>query len=187
MTRGLAAALVVLMGLLAGCGKVNNLPSYGVIADFTLTDENGRAFGSADLAGKIYVADFFFTTCNGPCPRMSTQMNGVQKAIREYPDVQIVSFTVDPKTDTPEVLASYARRYKADPGRWHFLTGPQATLNNLCRSSFMLGNVDGSLEHSTRFVLVDGKSRIRGYYQTAEKESIPQLLADIRKLRKENS
>jgi protein SCO1/2 len=169
------------------CGQVNNLPSYSVVSDFTLTDENGQPFGSANLNGKIWVADFFFTTCNGPCPRMSTQMNSVQKAVREYPDVQMVSFTVDPATDTPIVLAAYARRYKADAGRWHFLTGPQETLNKLARKSFLLGDVDGTRQHSTRFVLIDAKGRVRGYYQTAEKESIPQLLDDIQKLRKENS
>lgn len=182
----MAVAMAGVAVWLTGCARVNHLPSYGVVADFTLTDETGKSFSSGRLAGKIWVADFFFTTCTGPCPRMSTQMNGVQKAIRDYPDVEIVSFTVDPKTDTPEVLAAYAKRYKADPGRWHFLTGPQETLNGLCRASFLLGNVDGSLEHSTRFVLVDGKSRIRGYYQTAEKEAIPQLLEDIQTLRKES-
>lgn len=172
---------------LFSCGKVNNLPSYGIVADFTLTDETGKPFPGAALNGKIWVADFFFTTCTGPCPRMSTQMNRVQNAVRQYPEVQLVSFTVDPATDTPAVLAAYARRYKADPERWHFLTGPQDTLNALARNSFLLGTVDGTREHSTRFVLVDGKGRIRGFYQTAEKESIPQLLADIQKLRKENS
>lgn len=173
--------------LLAACGKLNNLPSYGLVSGFTLTDENGRPFGAANLNGKIWVADFFFTTCTGPCPRMSTQMNGVQNAVRPFPDVQLVSFTVDPATDTPPVLAAYARRYKADPARWHFLTGPLDTMNRLARTSFMLGEVDGTRQHSTRFVLVDGKGRIRGYYLTAEKESIPQLLDDIQTLRKESS
>ncbi len=180
-------AVMLLLAWAAGCGKVNNLPSYGVVSEFTLTDERGKAFGSADLAGKIWVADFFFTTCTGPCPRMSTQMNGVQNAVREYPEVRIVSFTVDPQTDTPEVLAAYAKRYKAEPGRWYFLTGPMAALNSLAHDSFRVGSVDGTREHSTRFMLVDGKGRIRGYYLTAEKESIPQLLADINKLRKESS
>lgn len=180
-------ALFAILTLLVGCGLVNDLPSYGVVADFTLTDEKAAPFSSANLAGKIWVADFFFTSCLGPCPRMSTQMSQIQKAVREYPNVELVSFTIDPNNDTPEVLAAYARRYKAEPGRWHFLTGPRAVLHNLSRNSFMLGNVDGTLEHSTRFVLVDGKGRIRGFYQTAEKESIPQLLTDLQKLRKEMS
>ncbi len=173
------------LALLASCGSTNNLPSYGVVQTFSLTDQNGKPFSSTQLDGKIWVADFFFTTCNGPCPRMSTQMNHVQNAVHEFADVRMVSFTVDPKNDTPEILAAYAKRYKALPGVWHFLTGPREKLHELCRKSFMLGDVDGSLQHSTRFVLVDRKGRIRGYYQTAEKESIPQLIKDIKALRKE--
>jgi protein SCO1/2 len=179
--------LVIALVLLAGCGKVNNLPSLGLVPDFTLTGETGKSFGSADLDGKIWVADFFFTTCQGPCPRMSTQMSGVQKAVERYPEVHLVSFTIDPRTDTPPVLAAYARRYKANPERWHFLTGTPGALNRLSYDTFHLGPVDGSLQHSTRFVLIDGSRRIRAYYLTAEKESIPQLLSDIEKLHKEGS
>ena len=84
------------------------------------------------------------------------------------PGVKLVSFTVDPKHDTPAVLAAYATRYHAEPGRWFFLTGEQAALETLCRNGFKLGDVDGSLVHSTRFVLVDRHSRVRGFYSTSE-------------------
>jgi protein SCO1/2 len=92
---------------------------------------------------------------------------------------------VDPERDTPEVLAAYGKRYQANPARWTFLTGPQKDLHALSRDAFKLGDVTGDLEHSTRFVLVDRKSRIRGYYNTWEKEAIPNLLADIQTLLKE--
>lgn len=172
--------------MLAGCQQAD-LPSYGVVPDFVLTSETGEEFASkAALDGNVWVANFIFTTCHGPCPRMSSQMRHVQEAVKGSQGVRLVSFTIDPANDTPPVLADYARRYKAEPGLWHFLTGPQETLHSLKRNAFMLGSVDGSLEHSTRFVLVDKKSRIRGFYATDEAESIPKLIADIRALAKES-
>jgi protein SCO1/2 len=94
---------------------------------------------------------------------------------------------VDPKNDTPAVLAAYATRYRAEPGRWFFLTGEQAALESICRNGFKLGDVDGSLVHSTRFVLLDRRSRVRGFYSTPEDGALPKLLHDIRQLAKENS
>jgi protein SCO1/2 len=114
---------------------------------------------------------------------MSAQMRKVQDS--SAPEVMLVSFTVDPEHDTPEVLAAYAKTFKAATTRWRFLTGPRGTLHMLCKSAFKLGDVDGQLEHSTRFVLVDRKSRIRGYYSTWEADSSKKLLADIRAVSKE--
>ena len=179
---------LALICLLAACGKKPvDLPDYGFVPAFRLTAQSGDAFDSRSLEGKIWVADFIFTNCPGPCPRMTSQMHQVQQAVVKMRDVRLVSFTVDPARDTPAVLAGYARVHHASPELWYFLTGPQAALNDLCRNVFKLGNVDGTLMHSTRFILIDRKSHIRGYYDTSESESIPHLVADIHVLAAERS
>jgi len=173
--------------VLAGCRPAAPLPVYWQLPEFQLIAQSGQPFDSRSLAGSIWVADFIFTTCAGPCPRMSSQMRGVQTAVGTMPDVKLVSFTVDPAHDTPAVLAQYAGRYHAETGRWYFLTGGQSTLQSLCRDGFKLGDVDGSLVHSTRFVLVDRRNRVRGFYGTSDDEALPRLLHDIRTLRGEKS
>ena len=181
-----ATSAVVGALALAGCSGKPPLPSFGVVPDFTLTDQTGAAFQSASKLGKkIWIADFIFTNCPGPCPRMSSQMHQVQAALDGNDDVRFVSFTVDPARDTPPVLAAYAQHFEADPGKWYFLTGAEADLNRMSRGVFMLGNVDGSLQHSTRFALIDGSGRIRGYYLTSEADAIPTLIADTKRLLKE--
>jgi protein SCO1/2 len=173
--------------LLAGCTAHASLPAFGVVPDFTLTDQNGAPFSSSSaLRGQVWVADFIFTNCQGPCPRMSSQMHEVQKALAGMDGVRLVSFTVDPDRDTPEVLAAYSRRFLAEPGRWFFLTGPRETLHALSRQAFMLGDINGNLEHSTRFALVDGTSHIRGFYLTSEPDAIPRVVADAKDLLREH-
>jgi protein SCO1/2 len=110
----------------------------------------------------------------------------VDNALGEDSTVRFVSFTVDPARDTPAVLEKYADRYQAEAGRWYFLTGSQGDLQKLSRTVFQLGDTGGNLEHSTRFVLIDKKSRIRGYYLTAEEDAIPRLIADAKKVLKEH-
>ena len=180
---------VALLAGLAACGRMEQpLPVYGQVPRFELTAESGEPFDSAkSLDGNIWIADFIFTTCTGPCPRMSAQMRQVQNATAGTPGIRLVSFTVDPEHDTPPVLAEYAKRYHADPQRWHFLTGPTPKLQDLCRNAFKLGDVDGSLVHSTRFVLMDGRGHIRGYYGMSEDDSVSRLLRDVRKLSVERS
>ncbi len=172
-----------LLLFLAGCSSAPDLPSLGKVEQFHLTDQANQSFDSAKLAGKVWVADFFFTTCPGPCPRMSSQMHQVQMAL-EKDGIQLVSMTVDPAHDIPEVLDTYSKTYKASAGVWHFLTGEKEKLNHLAKDVFKLGLVDGSLEHSTRFVLVDGTGEIRGYYLTSEPDAIPRLIEDARGLLK---
>jgi protein SCO1/2 len=118
---------------------------------------------------------------------MSAQMRRVQTAVTEIPDVRLVSFSVDPERDTPPVLAEYARRYQAQPGRWFFLTGDRNTIDSLDRRAFMLGNIDSSMQHSTRFVLIDRHGNIRGYYGTSEDDPTVRLIVDIRRLARDNS
>jgi protein SCO1/2 len=152
-----------------------------------LTSQSGEPFDGKSLDGKIWVADFIYTHCPGPCPRMSSQMRRVQNAVTAISDVRLVSFSVDPERDTPPVLAEYARRYQAQPGRWFFLTGDRKILDSLDRHAFMLGNVDGSMQHSTRFVLIDRHGRVRGYYGTSEDDPTVRLIVDIRRLARDNS
>jgi protein SCO1/2 len=177
------ASLALLTLAVAGCSKGPNLPEYGAVAPFKLTDQTGKTFDSAQLQGKVWIADFMFTSCPGPCPRMSSQMHQVQMQL-EGQGIQLVSFTVDPDHDAPEVLAEYSAKFKASPGVWHFLTGSKSDLNYLARDVFKLGVVDGSLEHSTRFVLIDRSGRIRNYYLTSEEDAIPNLIKDAQALLK---
>jgi protein SCO1/2 len=180
--------VVALLASACACRRhISQLPDYGVVPEFQLTSQVGQPFDSAALRGKIWVADFFFTSCPGPCPRMTSQMHQIQEAAWKMPEVQLVSFTVDPSRDTPEQLASYARAHHASPQRWVFLTGAPATLNHLGLDVFKLNRVDGTLQHSTRFVLVDKDSRIRGYYDTSEPAAILKLVSDIHALARESA
>jgi protein SCO1 len=179
-------AIVVLT--LVSCYKpASSLPVFYDVPEFRLISQDGQSFDSQVLRGKIWVADFIYTNCPGPCPRMTSQMHEVQDAIQKMADVKLVSFTVDPERDTPPVLTEYAKLHSASAEHWYFLTGPAATLQTLDRDVFKLGNLDQSLEHSTRFVLVDRQSRIRAYYDTSESRTIPKLIDDISALARERS
>jgi protein SCO1 len=186
MASWFSTVLVTSVLALAGCAAHASLPTYATVPDFTLTDQSGAQFNSAAaLRGQVWIADFIYTTCPGPCPLMSSQMHRVQTALNGADQVRLVSFTVDPAHDTPEVLAEYGRHFEAEPGRWFFLTGPIDALAHLSRDVFMLGGVDASLEHSTRFVLVDRTSRVRGFYLSSDEGAIPRLIADARSLVRE--
>jgi len=169
---------------LASCVKPPALPVMGEVPQFQLTAQTGQPFDSHSLDGHVWVADFIYTTCTGPCPMMTTHMRQLQNSTAEIPAVRLVSITVDPVHDTPPVLAAYAAHFKQDPARWFFLTGDAATLNDLGVRGFKLNSVDGSLTHSTRFVLVDRQRHIRGFYTSGEDAFMPQLLHDIRQLEK---
>jgi protein SCO1 len=173
-------AIPALVLLTAGCARGPSLPSYGVVPDFTLTDQSGRTFSSrSELDGKVWVANFIFTNCAGPCPRMSAQFRSIREETRGRGNFRLVSFTIDPARDTPQVLAAYGKRYRAEPGKWFLLTGAQPDLHNLSRNVFKLGDITGALEHSTRFVLIDGKGRIRGYYDSSDADKLAELLSHI--------
>lgn len=165
------------------------IPSYGVLPSFELVDQDAQAFGSAQLAGKIWIADFIFTSCPGPCPIISTRMSELQKPL-ERTDIQLVSFTVDPEKDTPEVLRAYAEKLHARSNRWAFLTGSRDAIYALTRDGFKLAVSDGSEEegipvHSTRIVLVDRRGAIRGYYDALAPDAVTKLLADANHLFRE--
>jgi cytochrome oxidase Cu insertion factor (SCO1/SenC/PrrC family) len=152
--------------------------------EFSLTDQNGKKFGRADLAGKVWIADFIFTHCTSMCPIMTQNMREIQTATTGVP-VQLVSFTVDPEHDTPQVLKAYAAANKADETRWHFLTGDQKTMWELSVGmKLAVGPGDGAMQvmHSSRFLLVDGRGVVRGVYDYKDAGAIGNLLADTRVL-----
>jgi protein SCO1 len=183
----LLAVLGLVIALTACSQHTASLEVFGDIPPFQLVAQDGQPFHSQVLAGKIWVADFIYTTCPGPCPRMTSQMREVQDAVSKIPDVRLVSFTVDPEQDTPPVLAAYAKTHGASSAMWYFLTGPVPALQTLDRDAFKLGNVDGTMQHSTRFVLVDRQGRIRGYYDTSESSAIPKVISDIYALAREST
>jgi protein SCO1 len=163
--------------------------SYGTVPNFQLVNQEGQPFGSAQLAGKIWIADFIYTSCPGPCPMISTRMSELQKPL-EKTDVHLVSFSVDPEKDTPDVLRGYAEKLHAEPKRWDFLTGRKSAIYNLSHNDFKLAVSDGSDEagipvHSTRMVLVDRHGEIRGYYEATEADAVTKLLADTSHLLRE--
>ena len=194
-TTLLAIPLVTLVGLLwlqraqVNALRQRTVSKYGTVPIFQLTNQNGQPFGSTQLRGKIWIADFIYTTCPGPCPMISSRMSELQKPL-EKTDVHLVSFTVDPAKDTPEVLRGYAEKLHAQPGRWDFLTGPQPIIYELSRDGFKLavsngGDNEGVPVHSTRMILVDRHGDIRGYYDAAEADAITKLIADTTHLLRE--
>ena len=186
--------LVATVGFFIWRAEINqlaarNVLNYGAVPAFQLTNQDGRSFGSGDLANKIWIADFIFTSCPGPCPIISSRMSELQKPL-ENTDVHLVSFTVDPDKDTPQVLRNYANRMRAQPGRWDFLTGNRSAIYDLSAKGFKLGVADGSDEmgmpvHSTRIVLVDRHGQIRGYYDGTAADAVTKLIADTRHLLRE--
>jgi len=167
---------------LAACQTAPPLPELGDIPAFEFTNSDGPPFSSTALAGKVWVADFCFTHCPGPCPRMASQIRDIQSATANLANVRFVSISVDPARDTPAVLAEYAARQKAIAGRWFFLSGSKEKTETLMTKSFYLG-FDGELtNHSTRFALVDNQMKIRGFYDSFDKESISKLTADLKNL-----
>jgi protein SCO1/2 len=178
-------AVPILAVLITACNRQPPLAVFSQIPPFQLTAQTSETFDSRELDGHIWVANFIFTSCPGPCPMMSHQMYVIQQATATKPAVKLVSFTVDPAHDTPEVLASYARHFKADPSRWTFLTGDMTRLNDLGLNAFKLNKVDGNLDHSTRFVLIDGRRQVRGFYLSSEEGFPDNLLHDVQRLQSE--
>ena len=137
-----------------------------------------------DLKGKVWVADFIFTNCGGTCPMMTDRMHKLQDALPAQ--INLVSFTVDPTRDTPKILAAYAEEHGANKNRWLFLTGDKQSLYDICVKGFKLpldtegGTPAEPIAHSTRFVLVDKKGDIRGYYSGTEEEELQRLAADVK-------
>jgi protein SCO1/2 len=177
---GLVFILLGLMYLLSlveyGRAKRQALPVLGQVADFTLTNQEGGVTTLADLSNRVWVADIIFTRCAGSCPIMSTEMKSLQEALPSTSQAELVTLTTDPDYDTPAVLKRYGERYRADFGRWTFLTGAKNELAGLAAGSLKLGstpvapqdrqNADDLFVHSTIFVIVDKQARLRAIFQT---------------------
>jgi protein SCO1/2 len=154
---------------------------------FALTDQQNRAVTGETLRGRVWVADFIFTSCAGQCPLMSEAMRALQEAFADEPQLSFVSFSVDPSRDTPERLAIYAVRYGAD-ARWTLLTGAREAIQRLCVQGFRLAFDDQPevaqepILHSVRFVLVDRTGQIRGYYDATEAQAMARLRQDVTRL-----
>jgi protein SCO1/2 len=165
----------------------SKLPNYGVVPPFTMTDSSGHSFSSSALSGKVWVADFIYTNCPAECPMMTSKMRKVEQKIRGEKDVRLVSFSVDPERDTPPVLDAFAHRFGGPTPQWYFLTGTPHIVHVLAYETFHVGDVLGKIEHSTKFILIDKRGNIRGYYSTFDEDGIPTMLRDLSALRKERT
>jgi protein SCO1/2 len=163
---------------------------YHVIAPFSFVDQDGAVVTNATVTGKIYVADFFFTSCRTICPIMKTQMLRVYEATADMPDVLLISHTIDPEWDTVALLHDYAERLGVDSRRWHFLTGVKDSIYKIAQTSYYATAMEDRSEpdgfiHSGAFLLIDREGRIRGKYDGTREEEVNQLVGDIKRLRRE--
>ncbi len=157
---------------------------YHTIADFSFINQNGDTITQKNYEGKIYVADFFFTTCGSICPKMSTNLVDVQKAVLNNPKVMLLSHTVFPEVDSVSVLKAYAVKYGVVDSKWNLVTGDKKEIYKMARKSYLavkLGRPDQlyDMVHTENFVLVDQKRRVRGFYDGTNEEDIKRLLEDI--------
>lgn len=164
-----------------------SLPVYGQVTSFELTDAQGQTVTQNDLKGKVWVADFIFTTCPGPCPLLSKNMAAIHRSFKLLNDVRMVSLTVNPENDTPDVLKEYAKTYDADLSKWLFLTGDREQITRLLKDDFRAGHLQDIAFHSVYFVLVDDLLRIRGYYDTTDQKQLQQLVVDLAFQRKRSA
>ena len=172
--------------------QLSSKTSYGQVGDFSFTERSGKNVRNTDLLGKVWIANFIFTHCAGPCPLMSFHASQLQKDLKDKSNVKIVSFTVDPERDTPQVLTEYAAKYGADSEKWLFLTGDKTKIYELCQKDFKLGVAEVPLTqpealeqpviHSTKFVLVDPQGQIRGFYDSQDRADLNQLVKDAKKI-----
>lgn len=156
------------------------------LPDFSLTERSGKTMSLADLAGKVWVADFFYTTCPGPCPMMTSRLSALEEKLAGKTDVRLVSISLDPEKDSPDVLREYADRFKAGAD-WLFFTGEKATIRTLAEKGFKLAvaeerNSPEPIVHSTKLVLVDRAGWVRGLYEGVGEDQTARMIADIERL-----
>ena len=199
-SRGLIAFLIVMA--LACTGDRKSMPIFGermfngtdtvyhTIAPFAFYNQDSVLIQNIDVTGKVYVADFFFTSCRTICPKMKTQMKRVYEATEGFEDFLILSHTIDPEYDNVKRLKVFAEKLEVDDKRWHFLTGNRDSIFNLAQTSYFATAMEDKNEpdgyiHSGAFLLIDRKGRIRGKYDGTLKEDTDRLIADIKRLRLE--
>jgi len=162
------------------------LPVLGQVQDFQLYDSEGRPFTSKQLKGKVWIADFFFTTCSDICPMLSKNMAALSRTFELENGVALVSISVNPEIDSPEILEKYRQKMKSKNPRWYFLSGSREAITKLAVHSFKLGSVDEPVFHSGKFALVDRYGLIRGYYEGTETEELNQIFKDTSRLLNEH-
>lgn len=182
---GIVAVILLVTFLFKESSTLDDLPISGSVPDFEFTDSNGETISREDMEGKVWVADFIFTTCTMACPIMTGNMNIIHKSFKDDNNVRIISISVYPEYDTPEVLKEYASRYNANTDRWHFLTGPEESVKNIIKTGFKIGDYEDIIFHSEKFALVDVRGNIRGYYSGMETEDMSKLKKDIKRLLRE--
>jgi protein SCO1/2 len=193
----------IAIGMLSACrSKEEKLPIFGertangadtvfhTIAPFRFVDQDSAIITNESFGGKIYVADFFFTTCRTICPIMKTQLLRVYEATREMPDVLILSHTIDPEYDTVALLRDFARRLGVESKKWHFVTGPRDSIYKIAQTSYFATAMADRTEpdgfiHSGAFLLIDKARRIRGKYDGTKEDDVNRLIRDISILGKE--
>ena len=204
--RNLSFLLSALCLLLFSCirQKEQRLPIFGekevvgsdtvfhTIGNFKFVNQDSTLVTNETLKDKIYVADFFFTTCRTICPIMKTQMLRVYESIANEPDVLLVSHTIDPEHDTVALLHDYADRLGVKSNKWHFLTGNKDSIYYIAQTSYFATAMEDNSEpegfiHSGAFLLIDKKGRIRGKYDGTKEEEVNRLLEDIEILKKEGT
>lgn len=163
---------------------IQYVSKYHTIADFSFTNQNGKTITQKDYEGKIYVADFFFTTCGTICPKMTANLVDVQKAIINNPKVMLLSHTVFPEVDTVAALKAYALEHGVVDSKWNLVTGDKKEIYAMARKSYLAVKLGKPSElydmvHTENFVLVDAKKRVRGFYDGTKKEDIERLIEDI--------
>jgi protein SCO1 len=163
---------------------------YHTIGNFRLLNQDSAVVTNETLRGKIYVTDFFFTSCRTICPIMKTQMFRVYESIEDDPEVLLVSHTIDPEYDTVALLRDYAERLGVTTDKWHFLTGNKDSIYYLAQTSYFATAMEDEAQpdgfiHSGAFLLIDKRGRIRGKYDGTKEEEVNQLLEDVKVLKKE--
>lgn len=167
---------------LRGRDTASRLEKYAEAPQFTFTDQHGKTLSTEALKGKVWVANFIFTRCAGPCPLMTSRMAALNQSLSDKAEgVELVTITVDPEFDTPEVLKKYSERVGGSP-RWHFLTGPKDKVEETISKGFLQAlakEPSGMPVHSTRFILVDRDGWMRGFQDGNDPEVVQKLLMDI--------
>ncbi|MDP2061304.1 MAG: SCO family protein [Flavobacteriaceae bacterium] len=167
---------------------VQYVKKYHSIPDFSLTNQNGKIITQKEYQDKIYIADFFFTTCPSICPKMTANMSDLQHEIVKYGDVMLLSHTVTPEIDSVPVLKAYALKHHVNDEIWNLVTGSKKEIYELARKSYLAAKSDGDggkydMIHTENFVLIDKQKRIRGFYDGTNPEEMEKLLHDLKILR----
>jgi protein SCO1/2 len=182
---------VLVMRLAGAFVSARNLPVLTVVPSFSLVDQTGTAFHSHELAGHVWIASFIYTSCPGPCPRVVQRVAETQRALGAEPDLTMISFSVDPDADTPDVLAAYARTHAIEAARWKLLTGKAEDVSRLVRAGFLQAierndtetrATEGAVVHSLYLVLVDRTMQVRGYYDSTDPAAMKRLVEDTRRV-----